>query len=162
MAMRTNELQWWRAMAIVWVALAAMRSPASAQTASPPAPSDPFAVLAAKEPQEPSAGGMRVVVQKPDGSPAPDAVVVFTPWRYDEAARAEREAAKQRFPVDEPLRFALLAANGTRYRVDERGASRVPKQGYVFAFFGDVAAHHYVSDDSTEPRLVLKLATPHT
>jgi hypothetical protein len=133
-----------------------------AQQTNPATADDPFAVLAAKEAQEPSAGGMRVVVQKPDGSPAPDAVVVFTPWRYDEAARAEREAAKQRFPVDEPLRFALLAANGTRYRVDERGASRVPKQGYVFAFVGDVAAHHYVSDDSTEPRLVLKLATPHT
>ena len=140
------------------VLLVSAASPA--QQPTPPAPSDPFVVLAAKEPQQPAAGGMRVVVQKPDGSPAADAIVVFTPWRDDEAARAEREAALQRFPADEPRRFAQLAANGTRYRVDERGASRVPKQGHVFAFAGDLAARCYVAEDSTEPRIVLKLALP--
>ena len=147
-----------------WAALLALLLAAvvPAQQPNPNAPSDPFAVLAAKEPQEPAAGGIRVVVQKPDGTPAIDAIVVFTPWSDDEAARAEREAAKQRFPTDEPLRFALLAANGTRYRVDERGASRVPKQGHVFAFVGDVAARQYVSEDSTEPRIVLQLALPQT
>lgn len=153
-----------RSFAVVLGALLAM--PLGAQTpapqATPTTPSDPFAVLAAKEAQEPAAGGMRIVVQKPDGSPAADAIVVFTPWRDDEAARAEREAAKQRFPADEPLRFALLAANSSRYRVDERGATRVPKQGYVFAFAGDAAARHYVSEDTTEPRIVLQLAAPRT
>ena len=142
------------------VLLVSAASPA--QQPTPPAPSDPFVVLAAKEPQQPAAGGMRVVVQKPDGSPAADAIVVFTPWRNDEAARAERTAALQRFPADEPLRFALLAASGTRYQLDERGATRVPKKGHVFTFAGDVAARHYVGEDTTEPRIVLKLATPQT
>jgi hypothetical protein len=67
---------------------------AQAPTANAPAPTsaptdDPFAVLAAKEPQPPERAGMRIVVQKPDGSPAQDAIVVFTPWR-DDACRARR------------------------------------------------------------------------
>jgi hypothetical protein len=162
MAMRTNELQWWRAMAIVWVALAAMRSPASAQTASPPAPSDPFAVLAAKEAQEPSAGGMRVVVQKPDGSPAPDAIVVFMPASDDDTARADREAASRQFPGDEPKRLARLAASGNRHQVDRRGGARVPKYGTVFAFAGDMAAYAWIAADHPGSHLVLPLIAPHT
>lgn len=147
-----------RTLLLLSTAALAMRLAAQTPAAPPNATAnDPFAPLAAKPALEPAASGMRVVVQKPDGTPAPDAIVVFTPWRDDEAARAEREAAKQRFPTDEPLRFALLAANGTRHRLDERGGTRVPRKGYVFAFAGDLAARHYVSEDTTEPRLVVKL-----
>ena len=103
---------------------------------------------------------MRVVVQRPDGSPATDAVVVFTPSRDDEAARAERQAASKAFPADEPQRFALLAANGTRYRVDERGGTRVPKNGYVLAFAGELVVRRFVGADEAEPRLVLPLVPP--
>jgi hypothetical protein len=147
----------------VLVLLAALAMPLGAQT-PPPATNanDPFAVLAAKEPQEPTAGGVRVVVLKPDRSPATDAVVVFTPWRDEEAERVRREAASQRFPGDEPKRFAMLAADGTRLRVDERGATRVPKHGYVFAFAGELAARRFLSERFAEPRCELRLMAPRT
>ena len=147
----------------------ALHLEAQAPTASAPAPTsaptsaatdDPFAVLAAKAPQPPERAGMRLVVQKPDGSPAQDAVVVFMPWRNDAAGRAERAAATERFRGDEPRLFAAMAANGTRYEVDERGSTRVPKQGYVLAFAGELAARRFVADDASEPRLLLTLASP--
>lgn len=134
-------------------------SPTSAPTSNPT--DDPFAVLAAKEPQPPERAGMRIVVQKPDGSPAKDAVVVFTPWRDDAAWRAERAEASRRFPGDEPRRFAAEAAKGMRYRLDERGATRVPEQGYVLAFEGELAVRRFVAKDSTEPRQLLTLAPTH-
>ena len=141
----------------------ALAMPLRAQTPSPPTTAnDPFAALAAKEPQEPATGGVRVVVKKPDGSPAADAVVVFTPWRDDHAAQVERAAASTRFPADEPQRFALLAANGTRLRVDEQGATRVPKNGYVFAFAGELAARRFLGESFAEPRCELKLVAPRT
>ena len=121
---------------------------------------DPFAVLAAKEPQSPERTGQRIVVQRPDGSPAQDAVVVFTPWRDDAAAGDERAAATTRFPGDEPRRFAAMAANGTRYRVDGRGATRVPRDGHLLAFAGELAAHHYVAKNRLDEQLVLHLALP--
>ncbi|MBL8735488.1 MAG: hypothetical protein JNL12_03605 [Planctomycetes bacterium] len=145
--------------------LVVLTLPLAAQvpTADAPAPAptdDPLAVLAAKEPHPPERSGMRIVVQKPDGSPAAAAVVVFTPWRDDAAGRAERAAASQQHPGDEPRRFAVLAASGTRYRVDERGATRVPRQGYVLAFEGELAVRRFVSETSTEPRVLLTLAPP--
>jgi len=135
-------------------------APATATTSAPTsAPTDdPFAVLAAKEPQPAERAGVRIVVQRPDGSPAKDAIVVFTPWRDDATARAEREATTERFRGDEPSCFAAMAAKGTRYRVDERGTTRVPEHGYVLAFEGELAVRRFVAKDSTEPRLLLTLA----
>jgi len=145
------------------VLLSALVTPLRAQTPPPPTTAtEPFAALAAKEPQEPATGGVRVVVKKPDGSPAADAVVVFSPWRDDHAAQVERAAASTRFPADEPQRFALLAANGTRLRVDEQGATRVPKNGYVFAFAGELAARRFLGESFAEPRCELKLVAPRT
>ena len=152
-----------RSFALVLACPLAM--PLLAQTPTPaisPAANDPFTALAAKEPQEPATGGVRVVVKKPDGSPAADAVVVFTPWRDDQAAQVERAAASTQFPADEPQRFALLAANGTRLRVDEQGATRVPKNGYVFAFAGELAARRFLGESFAEPRCELKLVAPRT
>lgn len=147
-----------------WAALLALLLPAvlPAQQASTPAPSDPFAVLAAKEPQEPSAGGLRIVVQKPDGTPATDAIVVFTPASDDDTARADREAASQQFAGDEPRRLARLAANGNRHQVDGHGGARIPKYGYVYAFAGDMAAHTWIAADHPGSHLVLPLIAPHT
>lgn len=152
-----------RSFALVLACPLAM--PLLAQTPTPansPAANDPFAALAAKEPQEPATGGVRVVVKKPDGSPAADAVVVFSPWRDDHAAQVERAVASKQFPADEPQRFALLAANGTRLRVDEQGATRVPKNGYVFAFAGELAARRFLGESFAEPRCELKLVAPRT
>jgi hypothetical protein len=100
---------------------------------------------------------MRVVVQKPDGSPATDAIVVFTARSDDEAARTD---ATKAFPADEVRRYAAQAASGTRLLLDERGATRVPKGGYVFAFAGDLAVRASVANEPAEPRLVLKLLAP--
>jgi len=159
----------------VFVFMAAMVLPLGAQTqqAAPTAtptptpsnqqpPSDPFAVLAAKLPQEAAAGGLRVVVQRPDGTPAPDAIVVFTPASDDDTARADREAASRQFPDDEPKRLARLAASGNRHQVDQRGGARVPKYGTVFAFAGDMAAYTWIAADHPGSHLVLPLIAPHT
>jgi hypothetical protein len=146
-------------IAASWSTIAAQTPDAPSKTT--PAASDPFTLLAAKEPQAAAQSGVRVVVQNPDGSPAKDAVVVFTPWRDDEAAHAERSAAHAAFPAEEPRRIAAQAATGTRYRLDERGATRVPKGGSVFAFAGELVAHSDFADDSTEPRLTLELAQPY-
>lgn len=147
-----------------WTALLALLLAAvlPAQQTNPNAPSDPFAVLAAKEAQEPAAGGVRVVVQKPDGTPAIDAIVVFTPASDDDTARADREAASRQFPGDEPRRLARLAASGIRHQVDQRGGARIPKYGYVYAFAGDMAANAWIAADHPGSHLVLPLIAPHT
>jgi hypothetical protein len=103
---------------------------------------------------------MRIVVQRPDGSPARDSIVVFTPWRDDAAGQADRTAANQQHPGDEPRRFAVLAANGTRYQVDERGATRVPRHGYVLAFEGELAVRRFIAENADDPRVLLTLAPP--
>jgi hypothetical protein len=58
------------------------------------------------------------------------------------------------------LRHAM-AANGTRYRVDERGATRVPRHGYVLAFEGELAVRRFVAENARRARLLLTLAPPH-
>lgn len=125
---------------------------------------DPFVVLAAKPPQEPADGGVHIVVQDADGSAAKDAVVVWIRFDQDLTER-ERDARSHRaavaFPSDIPRRYAMYCASGTRYRLDERGETAVPKDGSVLAFAGDRFAWQILREDGPANGTTLRLAPPH-
>lgn len=132
------------------LAVASLLSSTTAQAEPTATASDPFAVLAAMEPQEPPPRGVLVVVTNPDGRPAPAAIVVFTS-ENDHAAKTDALwAAARSHPNDEPRQAAAVATRGTRYRVDEHGTTRVPRSGRVLAFVGDTIARDSVP---TAPKL---------
>ena len=139
------------------LAFALTVAPAMAQSATAPTADDPFAVLAAKAPQEPHNRGALVVVRQPDGTPAPAAIVVYTPTSDDDATNAAQRAARRSHPTDEVQQVAAVAARGVRYRVDEQGTTRVPRTGSVLAFVGDTIALGAVAGAPELQRLELVL-----
>jgi hypothetical protein len=145
----------------VALALALTVAPAMAQSAKQPTPDDPFAALAAKAPQEPHQRGVLVVVRQADGTPAPAAIVVFTPAGDDDATNAAQRAARRSRPTDEAHQLAAVAARGMRYRVDEQGTTRVPRTGSVLAFVGDTIALGAVAGAPELQRLELVLQPIH-
>lgn len=119
--------------------LLSIAAPAQAPATQPdPLPDDPLAALAALAAEPPVADGLEVVVRDAAGEPVPDAVVVLMPSTDPEYA-ALRERAERRYPGDEPKILAARAVRGTRYRVDERGATRVPadQRGRIVVVRGD-------------------------
>ncbi len=111
------------------VCLSSWARPAVAE--QPAAPQDPIAALAAMPPHPPVLNGARFVVHDEHGKPAPTAIVVFVPQRDDGPALPQVAG-------DEPATLAAQAAHGTRYQVDQRGATRVPaKPGFVLAQRGE-------------------------
>jgi hypothetical protein len=124
------------------------------------APADPLVTLAALPVAPAVSNGQRIAVQEADGTPAPAAIVVFA--TSDAAEAADRAAtAASWFFGDEPRTQAHRTAGGTRYRLDERGAVRVPAlSGRVLAMHDGRFATARVPPDAsgTAPRLLLKLA----
>lgn len=154
---------------LLWLLPTAIRAQVAAAPSPAPATNqeadDPFAVLAAKAEQPEPNPGETFLVLRPDGSPATDAIVVFTAIGDDDAAREawrrrERQA-RATFPADLPRRLALLHADGARYPIDQRGTTRVPKDGHLLVFAGELLAVRTLQADRREPRLRLRLAPPH-
>lgn len=143
------------------LAFALTVAPAMAQSATAPTADDPFAVLAAKAPQEPHTRGALVVVRQPDGTPAPAAIVVYMPTSDDDATNAAQRAARRSHPTDEVQQVAALAAHGVRYRIDEQGTTRVPRTGSVLAFLGNTIALGAVAGAPELQRLELVLQPVH-
>lgn len=147
------------------LAIALTSAPGNAQNgpAAAAGPRDPFAVLAAKQPDPAITAGTRIVVHGPDGAPAPDAIVVFAP-SGDEAARTAWRDSEQRacaaFPTDLPRRLALQHAGSVRYDVDAAGSTRVPKDGHVLAFVGEQLACRSLAAARNEPQVTLRLGQP--
>lgn len=142
--------------ALVWLP---SRLPAQAEPA--PAALDPFAMLAQKPAAPAYERGVRVMVLQADGSPATAAIVVFTPATEDTPMAAAPASGHATGTLDEPRWCAARSADGTRYAVDERGSTRVPKGGHLLAFAGDRIAWHFVAAEAAEAQLTLALAAPH-
>src|SRR5262245_27164217 len=143
------------------VLLAACLLPRVATPQPPPAPpSDPFAALAGLPVSPAVDHGVRVVLRDEQGAPAQGARLVHV---RSESMNPLRDEATRAFPGDEIGYFAFLAANGTAYAIDERGASRVPAEhGRLFAFADDKCASAPLSvrDGQTVPRVELVLRPP--
>lgn len=146
-----------RMVAIVLLALAGLRAPATAQSAIAPTADDPFAVLATQIPATPAAAARTVRIDRPDGSPATDALVFFVPAGPNLDERAAQRAAAERCPGDEPRQLAVQARDGIRLAVDARGCVQSPSGGRLFAFAGEHAANRFV-DHATSS---LQLIPPH-
>ncbi|MCU0864540.1 MAG: hypothetical protein MUC36_12145 [Planctomycetes bacterium] len=144
-------------MARVCWSLVLLLTPMLAQVVPP---ADPLGTLAALPVAPAVSNGQRIVVQEADGSPAAAAIVVFA--TEDAAEAADRAAAAAGwFLGDEPRMQAHRLAGGSRYRLDERGAVRVPAlSGRVLAMHDGRFATARVPHDAsgTAPRLLLKLA----
>lgn len=125
---------------------------------------DPFAALAALPTTPPVANGAAVAVLGADGKPARDAVLVFTPWSWNGERVARWDAAMRRHLGDQLGSAADFAADGTRYRLNDEGSTRLPLQsGIVFAMRGsDFAFAMRLAENTQSPRLVLRLTAPRT
>jgi hypothetical protein len=152
-----------RTLAAAWIlcaglALAMMLAPSCTQIATTAAAADdPFAVLAAKPVKVRPQSEREVRIVRPDGTPAPDALVVFAAESPNADTSQQRRAAALRWPGDEPRQLAVQARDGIRLAVDARGCVQSPTGGRLFAFAGENAANRFV-DDATSS---LQLIPPH-
>jgi hypothetical protein len=136
----------------------AAQAPDAPRAAGP----DPVAALHALAPQPPVERGVRVLVRGAVGAPAADAIVVFVA-NDDPQYVASAAEATRRFGGDEVGYQAFRTGNGTRYAVDERGATRVPAvAGRVFACRGADVAFRSIPVEAGKalPRVELDLAPP--
>lgn len=150
--------------AISVLAAAASMAPLRGQVPSGPTTNDPFEVLAAKAEEPEPTDGATFLVLRPDGSPATDAIVVFTPIGDDAARLAWRmrePQARASYPTDLPRRLAMQHAAGKRYRIDRLGTTQVPKDGHLLVFAGDLLGVQAVPTDWRKARMRLQLAAPH-
>lgn len=168
MAMRTRQPLPWRATAIVWLTAATATTSALAQapsappmsSATPPAADDPLVALTAKRPEAPPNVGRSVRIERPDGTPATDAVVVCTPWSGLEARYDSERLAEAAWPGDQLRQQAMRARDGVRLHVDGLGTVRAPFDSFVFAFTAAAAAEMFVHGNERGPS-VLSLQPVH-
>lgn len=132
--------------------------PAPAQDAAAVAAADPFAALAAMVPAPSDPRRNSVRIERPDGTAAHEAIVVFLPALPDDALAALQREGHANWPNDEPRRCAALARHGVRLSVDASACVRPPGAGHLLVFAGEFVGDPFV--DAGETTVVLQ--RPHT
>lgn len=129
-----------------------------AQDTTAVAAADPFAALAAMVPATPDPRRNSVRIERPDGTAAHAAIVVFLPALPDDELAALQQEGHANWPDDEPRRCAALARHGVRLQVDANACVRPPGAGRLLAFAGEFVGDRFV--DASETTVALQ--PPHT